>query len=87
MPKFVVSPLIYEGHYEYVLRINLKLHARGQIDNDIKQIYSCGMFYVLFEYPKKEFELENVEKERNRLVKMYEELGFRGGKSRRFTIK
>ncbi|CAI8391211.1 MAG: Uncharacterised protein [Owenweeksia sp. TMED14] len=87
MPKYVISPLIYEGHYEYILRINLKSHARGQLDESVKQIFSRGQFYVLYEYEKKDFALEQVEAERNRLVSMYQELGFRGGKSRRFTIK
>lgn len=86
MPKYVISPLIYNGHYEYILRINLNSQARGQIDESVKQICSHGQFYVLYEFPKKEFTLEYVQAERNRLVSMYQDLGFRGRKSRKFTV-
>ena len=85
MSKCIVSPLIYEHLYDFVLRINLIDSAVGKIDKSIKQFSSCGTFYVLFEYPKKLFTFEYVKTERKRILKKYEDLGFRGKKAMKST--
>ena len=86
MPKKVVSPLIIEGMYEYILRINLLPFSREQCKNDgDKQVYCEGVFYIIWEFPKRQYELEDVEKERNRLLDHYEKLKFRGKKGYKST--
>ena len=86
MPKYVVSPLIAEGHYEYILRINLNASARGNCEGDgDKQIFSGGIFYIVFVCNKTEYSLQAVEKKRNELLEHYEKLGFRGSKAIKST--
>lgn len=86
MPKPVVSPLIYEGLYEFILRINLKRCAIGHIDKNIKQSSGNPMFYIMFPYSKKDFTLEQVIQERNEKIVMYEKLGFRSNRNQRFHL-
>ena len=86
MPKYVVSPLIAEGQYEFILRINLSPSARGKCDGDgDKQIFSCGIFYIVYVCSKTDYRLEDVEKKRNDLLVYYEKLGFRGAKAIKST--
>ncbi len=86
MPKYVVSPLIAEGQYEYILRINLTSTARGKCDgHGDKQIFSGGIFYIVYVCNKTEYSLQAVEKKRNDLLVYYEKLGFRGSKSIKST--
>ena len=85
MPKKTVAPLIMEGIFEYILRINLSPHAKGNIDKNIKQIASQGIYYVIYEFDKNEFKLPDVIKERNMLLEHYEKLGFRGKKGYKST--
>lgn len=86
MPKYVVSPLIAEGQYEYILRINLNSSARGKCDGEgDKQIYSGGIFYIVYVCCKTEYKLADVEKKRNALLLYYEKLGFRGRKAIKST--
>jgi len=85
MPKKLVSPLIMEGMFEYILRINLQPHAKGKVDKNLKCISSQGVFYIIYEFDKNNFELSDVEKERNRLLEHYEKIGFRGKKGYKST--
>jgi len=86
MPKYVVSPLIAAGQYEFILRINLNSSARGKCDGDgDRQIFSGGVFYIVYVCSKTEYRLEDVEKKRNDLLAHYEKLGFRGRKAIKST--
>ena len=86
MPKYVVSPLIAEGQYEYILRINLTRAAQGKCDGyGDRQILSAGIFYIVYVCPKTEYSLVDVEKKRYELLVFYEKLGFRGVKAIKST--
>ncbi len=77
MPKFVVSPLIYEGHFEWYLRFSLHKEAKDMYPEcaDFK-VYNNNIYYACF-YAKKQYTLEDVEKIRDDKVKFYEEAGLR----------
>tara|TARA_R110000787_G_scaffold95808_2_gene198972 strand:+ start:673 stop:930 length:258 start_codon:yes stop_codon:yes gene_type:complete len=64
MPKYVVSKLIYMGHYEYIIRIQIS--PPGE-----KSTYSQTS------YNKKNYSFEDVCKIRNRLLAEYESKGWR----------
>tara|TARA_R110000824_G_scaffold6730_5_gene31058 strand:+ start:411 stop:752 length:342 start_codon:yes stop_codon:yes gene_type:complete len=86
MPKYVVSPLIAEGQYEFILRINLTPAAQGKCDGyGDKQIFSGGIFYIVYVCSKNEYKLADVEKKRYDLLVFYEKLGFRGVKAIKST--
>tara|TARA_R110000787_G_scaffold25037_2_gene70595 strand:+ start:194 stop:472 length:279 start_codon:yes stop_codon:yes gene_type:complete len=86
MPKYVVSPLIAEGQYEYILRINLTRAAQGKCDGyGDRQILSAGIFYIVYVCPKTEYSLVDVEMKRYELLVFYEKLGFRGVKAIKST--
>ena len=86
MPKKLVSPLIIAGHFDYVLRINLTPTARLTCANDgDKQVFSNGVFYVVWWFPKTDYNLEYVENKRNELLVHYEKLGVRGKKGYKST--
>ena len=85
MPKKTVAPLIMEGIFEYIIRINLSPSAKGKLDKNIKLFASQGIYYVIYEFDKRKFKLPDVIQERNRLLEHYEDLGYRGKKAIKST--
>ena len=64
MPKQLISPLIYEGHWEYYLRIQIKTRTEGRK-------------YVAEYFPKKDYSLQDVERIRNTRLDEYQKSGER----------
>lgn len=64
MPKYIAAKLIYEGMYEYLIRIQLSKKGRDP-------------YYTSTSYNKKNYSLEDVMKIRNKLLKEYEADGLR----------
>lgn len=87
MPKTVISPLIYEGHFEYVLRFALNKQAKA--DHPECAGFKVHQNYIYFQkaYSKKEYTLDEMKKIRNDVVKKYEDLGMRRKKSKWNTTK
>lgn len=64
MPKYTVSKLMYGGHFDWVIRI--QLHPKGE-----------DAYYVQESFPKKEYTFEQVALIRNKMLAKYEEQGLR----------
>ena len=71
MPKYVVAKLIYEGHYDYVIRLSTH--------EDKKQNYRRWFL------SKKIYTLEQAKIFRNEKMRELEELGLRNLKRRGLT--
>jgi len=77
MPKYVVSPLIYEGHYDWYLRFALKKEAKDMYPEYANfNTYGNNIYFCHF-YAKKQYTLDDVEKIRDDKVKFYEDAGLR----------
>ena len=87
MPKTVVSPLIYEGHFEWILRFALNKKAKA--DHPECAGFQVHQNYIYYSnaYSKKEYTLDDMKKIRNDVVKKYEDLGLRRKKSKWNTTK
>ena len=59
MPKYAIRPLIYEGHWDYYLRIQIKTPTEGRK-------------YVGEYFPKKDYSLQDVEEIRNTRLDEYQ---------------
>lgn len=77
MPKYVVSPLIYEGIYEFILRFSINKSAQKTHAECANFKIHGNLIYFHKDYPKKEYTLEDVQKIRNEKVKFYEDCGLR----------
>ena len=63
MPKYVVSPLIAEGQYEYILRINLTPEAQGKRSDTTCSCFTRNWVFVA----QKQSNLQNS----NRFCKIF----------------
>ena len=79
MPKKVVSPLIYEGHFDYVIRFALNKKKAMEHPECVGLCFQNSGRYIYFhkDYMKREFTLADVEKERQKELAKYEKLGLR----------
>lgn len=77
MPKYVVSPLIYEGIYEFILRFSINKSARKTHAECADFKIQGNIIYYFKHYQKKEYTLEDVQKIRNEKIRFYEDCGLR----------
>jgi len=82
MPKKVVSPLIYEGHFEYLLRFALGKNAVSSHPECVGMSVCGNFIYYHKSYLKCDFTLEDVKRERQLELLKFEKLGLRNPRSK-----
>ena len=83
--RLTVSPMIKEGHYDWVLRIDTPVISEETKLNNMfyrkQESKMKGGNYFIYNYDKKEYTLEQVMEIRNEKLVEFEKMGLRKGHS------